>query len=380
MPTPRPGCRMLAVTGAARHDRPVHRSHGFARRLRRCLFGVGSVSLVALGPGCAAHPPDRGLEPPRPVSGASGAPASAKGAEPTSVTAATVDPTVLAPTDLAIPAGPLNPKADPDLAGMLAEGAADSGEIALTFDDGPSAETTLEVLRILAAHDVKGAFFVTGRRLEGSGVVAEMNRSVARAIAAAGHTIGNHALDHLPVNRKDVGWNRFQIEQSASAIFAATGRPVHYFRPPFGQVGAVARDLLSARGDELVMWTIDAQDTRETDPEKLTARLVSQLLFAGQGIVLLHDLRGSSVQALSLLLDWLEAHPRDPARGTGFTVVDLPTYLSHAAARPWPYATRLQLFHARERQHAAERAELTPARAAGAGPKAKKKPKTTSGA
>lgn len=279
-----------------------------------------------------------------------------------------VPPTVLAPADLTPKILPVhNPTADLDKAGMLAEGAEDSGEIALTFDDGPAAETTLEVLRILAAHKVKGAFFLTGRRLEGNGVVAEMNRGVARAIAAAGHTLGNHALDHLAVNRKDPAWNQFQIEQSASAILAATGRPVHYFRPPFGKVGGPAREILAARGDELVMWTLDAQDTRETDPEKLCARLVGQLLFAGQGIVLLHDMRGSSVRALALFLEWIEAHPRDPGKGTGYTVVDLPTYLAHAAERPWPYATRLQLYHAREKRHAAERAALA-------------HPKTTSGA
>jgi len=304
---------------------------------------------------CASVPSDRAHEPapqaPAPVALATSV--ALPGALPAPLP---VESTVVAPHDLAQATAPFNPTVDVDLAGMLAEGAQGSGEIALTFDDGPAAETTLEVLRILAVHHVRGAFFLTGRRLEGNGVVAEMNRGVARAIAAAGHSIGNHALDHLAVNRKDPAWNAFQIEQSASAIFAATGRPVHYFRPPFGKVGPAARDILAGRGDELVMWTIDAQDTRESDPEKLTARLVGQLLFARQGIVLLHDLRGSSVRALALLLEWLEAHPRDPVKGTGYTVVDLPTYLAHAAARPWPYRTRLELYHAREKLHAAERA------------------------
>lgn len=304
------------------------------------------LALSGWAASCAARPPD----PPREATKTVAAPAPGRlgGYE-----------SVLAPQDLAGALdGSFNPSADVDRAGILAEGAEGSGEIALTFDDGPAAETTLAVLRILAAHQVKGAFFLTGRRLEGNGVVAEMNRGVARAIAAAGHTLGNHALDHLALDGKDPAWNALQIEQSAHAIFAATGRPVHHFRPPFGKVGASARELLTARGDELVMWTIDAQDTRETDPEKLTARLVGQLLFAGQGIVLLHDLRGSSVRALALLLDWLEAHPRDPVKGTGYTVVDLPTYLAHAAARPWPFRTRVDLYHARKRLHAATRVGL----------------------
>jgi peptidoglycan-N-acetylglucosamine deacetylase len=273
-------------------------------------------------------------------------------------TPVSLEPTVLDPSALPAAIGPLpyNATADVDRAGILAEGAVDSGEIALTFDDGPGSETTSEVLRILAAHHVKGAFFLTGKRLQGDGVVAEMNRGMVRAIAAAGHTIGNHGLDHLAVNKKDPEWNALQIEESARLITEATGAPVRYFRPPYGKIGEPARAILETRRDELVMWTIDAQDTKENDAEKLTARLIAQILFAGQGIVLLHDLRGPSVRALSLLLDWLEAHPR--RNGMGFTVVDLPTYLAHAAARPWPHPTRLSLYHAREAAHALERKHM----------------------
>jgi peptidoglycan/xylan/chitin deacetylase (PgdA/CDA1 family) len=275
-----------------------------------------------------------------------------------------MDPTVVDAASLPSVVGPVpyNPEADPALAGILAEGAESSGEIALTFDDGPAAETTSEVLRILAAHKVKGAFFLTGHRLDGVGVVPDMNRAMARAIVAAGHTLGNHGLDHVAVNKQDYAWNLLQIEESARLITDATGVPLRYFRPPYGKIGDAAQSILVKRRDELVMWTIDAQDTRENDPEKLTARLVSQLLFAGQGVVLLHDLRGPSVRALSLLLDWLAAHPRDSAKGTGYTVVDLPTYLAHAAARPWPYATRLALYHAREKLHAIERLASKPKR------------------
>jgi len=311
--------------------------------LRHLRLGV--LALAGYASSCAARLP----ETPNPARGTTEATPS-----PVAVDSTVLDPTLFEST------GPkaLNEDADLDRAGILAEGAEASGEIALTFDDGPAAETTSEVLRILAAHHVKGAFFLTGKRLAGSGVVAEMNRGVARAIAAAGHAIGNHGLDHLALNRKDETFNRFQIEESGRLIMEATGAPVRYFRPPFGKLGPSAQQILHDRRDELVMWTIDAQDTKESDPEKLTTRLVQQIIFAGQGIVLLHDLRGPSVRALSLLLDWLEARPRDPQKRVGYTIVDLPTYLAHAAARPWPHRTRLELYHARERLHAAERLRI----------------------
>jgi peptidoglycan/xylan/chitin deacetylase (PgdA/CDA1 family) len=252
---------------------------------------------------------------------------------------------------------PFNPEADLDRAGMLAEGAEGSGEIAFTFDDGPSPDATPELLRILEARKIKAAFFLTGRRLAGQGPGIDANRAVARAIAAAGHTIGNHGLDHLAVNRAAIPWNAWQIEESARLVSESTGVVSHYFRPPFGKIATAAQEILAARRDELVMWTLDGEDVRETSPEKLAQKLVAQILYAGQGIVLLHDTRLSSVRALPILLDWLAAHPRDPEKGTGYTVVDLPTYLAHAAARPYPYPDRLKLYRARERLHAAIRAK-----------------------
>ena len=248
-----------------------------------------------------------------------------------------------------------NADVDVDRAGILAEGAEGSGEIALTFDDGPSAENTPELLRILAAHHAKGTFFMNGERLAGSGVVAEMNRRIAVAIARAGHAIGNHGLDHLPLDEGSADWIGYQIEESARRIAETTGVQPRFFRPPYGRLGAVAASALKARGDELVTWTIDGQDTIETDPEHLAHRLEQQLLFAGQGVVLLHDLHGSSVRALSILLAWMDLHPRDDRAGVGFRLVDLETYLADAAARPYPYATRGDLLRARERQHAAAR-------------------------
>jgi peptidoglycan/xylan/chitin deacetylase (PgdA/CDA1 family) len=248
---------------------------------------------------------------------------------------------------------PANVDANIDQAGILAEGAEGSGEVALTFDDGPSAENTPEALRVLAAHHVRGAFFLSAERLAGEGIVAEVHRELARAILASGHVVGNHALEHRALDgcATDVAWCTAQIDGAARLIADAIGEDPHWFRPPYGRMVPEAQRLLSLRGDELVLWTIDAQDTTETDAEKIAHRLEQQLLFAGQGVVLLHDLRAPSVRALSLLLDWLEKHPRDAEKKTGFTIVDLPTYFHDASLHPYPFANRLQLLRAREQQH-----------------------------
>src|SRR5690349_9797995 len=65
----------------------------------------------------------------------------------------------------------------------------DPKQLALTYDDGPNDPHTLNLLDVLAKYDVKATFFLIGKHV---GAKPE----IARRIAAAGHTIGNHTYTH----------------------------------------------------------------------------------------------------------------------------------------------------------------------------------------
>src|SRR5678809_705277 len=65
----------------------------------------------------------------------------------------------------------------------------ESNSVALTFDDGPIAGKTEEILRILSAHNVHAAFFCIGNRVD-------TNPELTKRIHDAGHVIGNHSYWH----------------------------------------------------------------------------------------------------------------------------------------------------------------------------------------
>ncbi len=75
--------------------------------------------------------------------------------------------------------------------------------VALTFDDGPHAEFTPMVLDILAEQNVQATFFVIGNH-------ARKLPEIVRRMAAEGHTIGNHTLDHdyFGVNKNRAYWEK----------------------------------------------------------------------------------------------------------------------------------------------------------------------------
>jgi len=62
--------------------------------------------------------------------------------------------------------------------------AANPRQLALTLDDGPNDPHTLRLLEVLARHDVRATFFMIGRYVQ-------QRPQIARAVAEAGHALGN---------------------------------------------------------------------------------------------------------------------------------------------------------------------------------------------
>lgn len=249
----------------------------------------------------------------------------------------------------------LNPDASIDKAWMVAEGPAykaRSGRrlITLTFDDGPFPETTPTVLRILARWKIHAAFFVIGRYLDGDEDRAKASREVLKDVVAGGHLVGNHTHDHARLTTVTHTQVLEQIDRGAASIERVTGRKPILFRPPFGQLDDFGRTAVRERGLDLLLWSVEKQDMQRADVRGVFRELVAQIEYKEGGIVLLHDIRWSSIHVLRELLDWLHAHRFDPKKPTrlGYEIVDLPAYLREVAAAPLPYATRDELEKVRE--------------------------------
>jgi len=241
----------------------------------------------------------------------------------------------------------LNPEDRTETAWLLAEGpshpAGDGRRlVTFTFDDGPFPETIEPLLRILERHHVVATFFLIGRYLEGPTAHAEEARRCAKQIVEAGHYVGNHALDHKLLTVLPHAAAIEQIDQSAAAIAQATGQRVFLFRPPYGATDPWLEGVMRERQLELVLWSVDAEDMKRSDPGEIATSIEQQLEYEHGGVVLLHDVHWPSVKAVERVLRWLEQNRWDAERPdrTGWEVVDLPTYLRATAESPQPFASR----------------------------------------
>jgi peptidoglycan/xylan/chitin deacetylase (PgdA/CDA1 family) len=264
----------------------------------------------------------------------------------------TVDASALPDPPSPIPR--LNPDDRAERAWLLAEGPAHApGDgrrlVTFTFDDGPFPETAPTVLRILDQHHVRAAFFLIGSYLAGDDKHAVETRMWARHIADAGHFVGNHTFDHKLLTSLPHAAQLSEIDESAAAIERATGKRPILFRPPYGEADPWLEGVLRDRRLELVLWSIDVEDMKKSDPDVIVEELKKQLMYKAGGVVLLHDMHWPSVKALNRLLRWMDGQRWDPAHPerAGWDIVDLADYLRATGASPQPYASRDELERAR---------------------------------
>ena len=190
----------------------------------------------------------------------------------------------------------------------VTHGSADQPMIALTFDDGPNAGYTSQILQILDRYQVKGTFFVIGENVE-------RHPEIAREIALRGHQIGNHSHSHsdsLPYLLPNQIAN--DSRKARKAIREATGLEPRFYRAPHGRFSPWMSWALRREGFVLTGWYSSPKDWKDPGVEKLIDRVVDNAARSGS-IIDLHDGlgleenadRSQLVQALPSIIEQLQA-------------------------------------------------------------------------
>ena len=182
------------------------------------------------------------------------------------------------------------------------EEAATAGEVklpaapplaALTFDDGPRAETTRRLLDGLAAREIPATFFLIGEQVEG-------NEELIREMAAQGHQIGVHTYNHVKVyglSREDYD---LQVGKTRAELSAVLGPGDYWFRPPYGILDENAQKWTDT---PLILWSVDPEDWKDRDTGRIVAAVTDHV--EDGDIILMHDIYDSSVDAALQITDTL---------------------------------------------------------------------------
>jgi peptidoglycan/xylan/chitin deacetylase (PgdA/CDA1 family) len=144
------------------------------------------------------------------------------------------------------------------------------GEIALTFDDGPNPAWTPQLLDLLAEHNVHATFFMLGK-------FAKAERELACRVAEAGHLIGNHSWSHPDLARTAAAKVLDELTRTSDILANITGKPIRYFRPPYGSRRPYVLKLARRLGLIPVTWNAMTSDWSEPSGEAITENLIRKI-------------------------------------------------------------------------------------------------------
>lgn len=168
--------------------------------------------------------------------------------------------------------------------------------IALTFDDGPDADSTPRLLDGLKERGVQATFFVIGANIEKDG-----NDALIKRMYEEGHLIGNHTYHHVDLSGLSHEAAHKELEMTDERIREITGEEPYFIRPPFG---AFPDDMEEDLDRLYVKWTVDPLDWTTKDTDTVVRRVIEDT--GENDIILLHDCYDSSVDAALRIVDILQ--------------------------------------------------------------------------
>ena len=174
--------------------------------------------------------------------------------------------------------------------------------VAITYDDGPGAETN-RLLDKLKAKNAHASFMVLAPS-------AEQHPELLKRMKAEGHTIGNHTKSHRQLNTLSYEQVSQEIDAGNAAIKKATGQSTRWVRPPYGATNATVDQVTRDKGASQALWDVDTVDWKDRNSEHVCSSAV-QGARAGS-IVLMHDIHPTTVDAADCVIDGLRAKGLEP--------------------------------------------------------------------
>jgi cellulose synthase/poly-beta-1,6-N-acetylglucosamine synthase-like glycosyltransferase/peptidoglycan/xylan/chitin deacetylase (PgdA/CDA1 family)/spore germination protein YaaH len=200
---------------------------------------------------------------------------------------------------------------------LIRQFGASPNKVALTFDDGPDAQWTPQILDILKEKNVKATFFVIGEN-------AESNPGLVQRILAEGHELGNHTYTHPDLSDTPSQAVSLELNATQRLVEALTGRSLRLFRPPYlGDAEPTDDDQIApvlvaqGMGYITVGEHVDPVDWALPGTQNIVQRVLDQVNHrtpatkdVPTNIILLHDAggdRSQTVEALPIIIDRLRA-------------------------------------------------------------------------
>ena len=171
-------------------------------------------------------------------------------------------------------------------------------KVALTFDAAWGSDKTSKIVKTLTDAGVKGTFFLVGFWIE-------QNEDKVKEIDTAGFDIGTHSNTHPKMSALSKDGIKQELETSMRMITKITGKPVKFFRPPFGDYNNVLLEIAGELKLKTIQWDVDTLDWKGLSANEIFERVKKSV--KNGSIVLCHNNSDHIIEALPLIINFLKS-------------------------------------------------------------------------
>ncbi|RJE26488.1 chitin deacetylase [Aspergillus sclerotialis] len=150
--------------------------------------------------------------------------------------------------------------------GQIITSCVNDGDIAITFDDGPSTYTS-DLLDMLASYGVRATFFIVGNN-GNNGVIDQVAQwtSDIQRMNSEGHQVASHTYTHPDLMTLTSAARRDQMYQNEQALFNVFGKIPTYMRPPYLAFNGDCAADMTALGYHVISTNLDTKDYANDSP------------------------------------------------------------------------------------------------------------------
>ena len=170
-------------------------------------------------------------------------------------------------------------------------------KVALTFDAAWGADKTSKIVEILKENNIQGTFFLVG-------FWSEKYNDKIKEINEAGFDIGTHSNTHPKMSTLSASKIQEELTISSKLISDVTGKPVRFFRPPFGDYNDLLLDEAEKLGLQTIQWDVDSLDWKGLTANQILSRVKDGV--KNGSIILFHNNSDNIIETLPLVINYLK--------------------------------------------------------------------------
>lgn len=165
--------------------------------------------------------------------------------------------------------------------------------VALTYDDGPSRDSTPRILKKLQECGGRATFFMVGNRAEKfKGTIAQM--------VEQGCEVANHTYDHTLMTKVAPEELERQLVLTNQVVAQAGGVTPVLMRPCGGATNDAGMGVAGAISMPAVLWSVDTLDWKTRNAEATVSAVLDHVKDGD--IILMHDLYEATADASDIII------------------------------------------------------------------------------